>query len=125
MTEKTTVEITTISGSKLNYAADTVIAFAIDKIDDFMEGEEESIHCEVAQIGKKIPEEVFSETLGSLIVELVRNRCKATGKSILFAACELEQISRQLNKCSEKITKESTGKDIADFKNAILKEFLC
>lgn len=125
MAKKTTAEIKTINGSTHIYSADTVITFAIDKIEEFLEGDEESIQCDVVHIGEKIPEEIFSETLGSLIVELIRSRCKATGKNLLFAACELEDISKLLEKSSEKIVKESTEKDITDFKNAILKEFLC
>lgn len=100
MAEKTTVTVTAHDGTVKTFSGDTAIVFTIEKAQAFLDGEAEQIDATSSYTGQGIPEEIFAETISSLVGKFVE---KTHEEQPLLAAFNLRSISEMLEAHSERI----------------------
>lgn len=123
MDEKTTVTIKTANGFTKELAGDTAIVFMVSNVIPHIKKEVKNVDAECAFVGKKIPECIFANIMGSLTGSMIETHIKdpVEALAILHECSEiLNEIGMKiLNKLSPEQLRTSLEKSIDELISAI------
>ena len=121
MSKKTKVIIEHPDGHRKEATADTVLCFTVDKGEEFMKGKAQIIEAEELFTGKDIPEPIFAEIIGSLLISFVEKRQK---NNPVTAAFNLHTISKILEAKSETLMQGTTRDQMENALNVAIENLM-
>lgn len=98
--EKTTVTIVAPDGTVNEFTGDTVLAFTVSDIEDFLKEKVPYIKANSAYAGNGIPEDIVADIIANLVGSLIEESQKEHPS---VAAFIIRKISQNLLERSEKI----------------------
>lgn len=120
MMDKVKIIIKTQDGYKQKLEGDTLICFTVNQVKEFLSGQAESIDASEMYIGDKIPELLFSQIIGSLVVSFIE---QATDKKMI-TAYNLHAVAQVLEAKSKELSDTRTEQEMKDSMEYALEQYL-
>ena len=98
--DKTTVTIVAPDGTTKEFTGDTVLAFTVSDIEDFLKEKVPYINATGAYVGNGIPEDIFAKTIAGLVGSLIED---SQDEHPAVAAFIIREVAQNLLERSEKI----------------------
>lgn len=119
MSDKTKVTIEMTDGTKRGLTGDTVILFAVDQAEEFLNGRVKAVNAQVVSAGRTIPVPIFAATIGSLVGNYLETSPNSGGK--VMASYNLHEVAKILETKSEALRKQVTPQEVDDSMQDALK----
>lgn len=112
MLDKAKAIIVTKDGTTKTFEGDTIIAFVLNGVDKFLDGESDCLSIRSTYTGTDLPEQVFAEVMADLISKLTKKKYK---DNPLVASALISAIAEILDDSTDELDKEISNLGNDDF----------
>lgn len=121
MSEKTTVTVVTPDGEKQTFECETAIVFAVDKIEEFLNGEAKQMEGCTAYVGNEPPEEIFDKLIASMVGSLIAEDNK---DNPVKASFKIFNVAQRLIAKADELKEQATKEQVDEFMKETMSELL-